>query len=50
MTKGYLTGKRLRTPALGVHNTHVNVRVLYFILVVSTAHSIAKRKVTVFLS
>jgi len=41
-------GKRLRTPALGVHNTHINVRVVYFILIVKTVHSIVKRRVTVF--
>jgi len=29
-------------------NTHINIRVLYFILVVSTVHRIVKRKVTVF--
>ena len=34
---------------LGVTNTHINIRVLYLILVVSTVHSIVKRKVTVFL-
>jgi len=33
---------------LGVHQ-YTYIRVLYFILVVSTAHSIVKRKVTVFL-
>ena len=49
MTRGYLTGKRLRALALGVHNTRSNVRVLYFILIVSTVHSIVKIKVTVFL-
>ena len=49
MTRGYLTEKRLRTPALGVHNKHINIRVPYFILVVSTVHSIVKRKVTALL-
>jgi len=32
----------------GFTNTHINIRVLYFILVVSTVHSIVKRKLTVF--
>ena len=33
----------------GFTNTHIIMRVLYFILVVSTVHSTVKRKVTVFL-
>jgi len=36
---------------LGVHqsNTHINIRVLYFILVVSSVHTIVQTKITAFL-